>query len=106
MNYSSTPSKPTKPLVVPLSEIQEYDYLKDFKPWTLAMIYEVEPELKTIAERFLVSRRCRFEKRHKAYSDIKDAAYPLLGWVARDPRLRHHAAWDCYFKYILDELQI
>ena len=43
MNYSSTPSKPTKPLVVPLSEIQEYDYSKDFKPWTLEMIYEAEP---------------------------------------------------------------
>ena len=91
---------------VPLSEIQEYDYSKDFKPWTLEMIYEVEPELKAIAERFLVSRRCRFEKRYKAYCDIKDAAYPLLGWEAQDPRLRHRAAWDCYFKYILDELQI
>lgn len=37
---------------VPLSEIQEYYYSKDFKLWTLGMIYEVEQELKAIAERF------------------------------------------------------
>ena len=30
----------------------------------------------------------------------------LVGWYARDPRLRSQGVWDCLFRYILDKLNI
>ena len=92
-------------LFKPASEIPEPD-TSYFLPWNLEMLYQIEPELKEIAERNLVSRRCRFEKKRAAYEAIKNAAWELLGWYARDPRLRSKEAWECYFGYILDELNI
>ena len=44
--------------------------------------------------------------RRAVYVEAKDAAWELVGWYARDPRLRSQGAWDCLFRYILDELNI
>lgn len=77
-----------------------------FLPWTLDMLCQVEPELKEIAAQTVAQKRRRFYARHDAYEAAKNAAWMLLGWYARDPRLRSSGAWDCYFDYILDQLNI
>ena len=41
-----------------------------------------------------------------AYEAAKKAAWKLVGWYARDPRLRNSGAWDCYSRYILGKLKI
>lgn len=75
-----------------------------FRKWTLGMLYAVEPELEVIAARTMARKR-RGAKLN-AYEDAKKAAWKLVGWYARDPRLRNSGAWDCYFRYILGELKI
>lgn len=92
-------------LFKPLSEIPEMD-TSYFKPWTLGMLYEVEPELEAIATRAVAQKRRRYPAKRTAYVQAKDAAWKLAGWYARDPRLRSKEAWDCLFRYILDELNI
>lgn len=77
-----------------------------FRAWTLEMFYAVEPELETIAAQAVAQKRRRFEEKHFAYAAAKKAAWKLVGWDARDPRLRSSKAWDCYFRYILEELKI
>ena len=77
-----------------------------FKPWSLEMLYQVEPELEAIAARTVAQKRRRIRNRLDAYTEAKDAADMLLGWGARDPRLRSSKAWDCFFDYILDQLNI
>lgn len=76
------------------------------RKWTLGMLYAVEPELEAIAVRAAGQRRQRSWQRHFAYVAAKKAAWKLVGWYARDPRLRSSEAWDCYFRYILEELKI
>ena len=93
-------------LFKPLSEFPEMD-TSYFKPWTLEMIYQVEPELKAIAARAVAQRwRRQYQARQNAYVTAKHEAWQFVGWYARDPRLRCSAAWDCLFRYILDELNI
>lgn len=92
-------------LFITAAELPEPD-TSYFKPWTLDMLYQVEPELEAIAARTVAQKRRRFYARHDAYEAAKNAAWELLGWYARDPRLRSGEAWDCYFNYILDELRI
>lgn len=75
-------------------------------PWTLDMLYQVEPELKEVAVRTVDQKRRRFCARIAAYEAAKKDAWRLLGWAARDHRLRSAAAWDCFFRYILDQLKI
>lgn len=77
-----------------------------FLPWTLDKLYGIDPELKAIADRAIAQKRRRFYARVRAYAAAKEAAWKLVGWRARDPRLRSHEAWDCYFEYILDQLRI
>ena len=72
----------------------------------LKMLYQVEPELKEIAARTVAQKRRRFYARIAAYEAAKKDAWNLLGWSARDPRLRSSKAWDCFFRYILDQLNI
>lgn len=93
--------------VYTLDEIPEPD-TSYFLPWTLDMLYQVEPELKEIAARTLAPKpkRRKFDAKIDAYNAAKDDAWKLVGWYARDPRLRSQGAWDCYFDYILDELRI
>lgn len=79
---------------------------RHFRSWTLRMLYAVEPELEAIARWTISQKRQRIEKRHLAYAAAKKAAWKLVGWYARDPRLRCSEAWDCYFRYILEELRI
>ena len=87
------------------SDIPEPD-TSHFRSWTLWMLYAVEPELEAIAKRTVAQKRRRFEKRHFAYAAAKKAAWNLVGWGARDPRLRSSGAWDCFFRHILEELNI
>ncbi|MDE6589807.1 MAG: hypothetical protein K2K53_05595 [Oscillospiraceae bacterium] len=74
--------------------------------WTLGMLYAVEPELEAIAKRTAAQKRRRVAQRHFAYAAAKKAAWKLVGWGARDPRLRSSEAWDCYFRYMVKELKI
>lgn len=76
------------------------------RKWTLGMLYAVEPGLEAIARRTAAQKRRRVEQRHFAYAAAKKAAWKLVGWSARDPRLRSSGAWDCYFQYIVKELRI
>lgn len=75
-------------------------------PWSLEMLYEIEPDLMDIAKEAVSQKRRRFYAKHEAYNEAKNAANELLGWGARDPRLRSSGAWDCFFRYILNELNI
>ena len=70
------------------------------------MLYAVEPELETIAKQTAAQTRRRIWQRHFAYAAAKKAAWKLVGRGARNPRLRSSEAWDCYFRYILEELRI
>lgn len=92
-------------LFKPLSEFAEEstDY---FIPWRLDMLYTIEPNLKTIADSAVSYKRKRFYIRIEAYNMAKREADHLLGWNARDPRLRCSDAWDCLFNYILAELRL
>lgn len=87
------------------SDIPETD-TSYFLPWTLDKIYAIEPELKAIADRAIAQKRRRFYARIEAYTTAKEAAWRIVGWYARDPRLRSHEAWDHYFDHILDKLRI
>lgn len=87
------------------SDIPEMD-TSYFRPWTLDMIYQVEPELQKIAAEAVAKKRQEFYDRLDAYSTAKAKSYKLVGWYARDPRLRSSAAWDCFFRYILKELKL
>ena len=77
-----------------------------FLPWRLDMLYEIEPELRIIAERTVANKRRRYPEKLDAYSKAKDDTWELVGLGARDPRLRSSGAYDCFFDYILDELNI
>lgn len=92
-------------LFKPLSEIPELD-TSYFQPWTLDKLYQVEPELEAIAAQAVAQKRHRWLARRAAYVQAKSAAWDLVGWYARDPRLRSMGAWDCLFRYILDELKL
>lgn len=75
-------------------------------PQALAALYEVEPGLKEIAGRALAQKGQPYFERLLAYRQAKHDADGFLGWSARDPRLRSHEAWDCFFGCILDELNL
>lgn len=77
-----------------------------FVPWSLEMLYSVEPQLRGIADDATKQKRRRFDAKLEAYSSAKAAADKLIGWGARDPRLRSSGAWDCFFDHILDELDV
>lgn len=77
-----------------------------FLPFRLDMLYQVEPELREIAARAVAQKRRRFQAKHEAYAKAKEEAMELVGWYARDPRLRSTEAWDCFFDYVLDQLNI
>ena len=91
--------------VMVASEIPEPD-TSYFIPWRLDMLYQIEPGLEEIAERTVANKRRRFSAKLDAYTKAKDDAWELVGWYARDPRLRSSNAWDCLFRYILDQLNI
>ena len=73
---------------------------------SLVEIFAIEPNLKTVADNAFLHRRRRFSGRIGAYERVKDAARELVGWNAKDPRLRTSAAWDCFFDYILEGLRL
>lgn len=69
-------------------------------------ILALEPNLKTVAADAFLHRRRRFSIRIDAYERAKGAAWELVGWDAKNPRLRTSAAWDCFFDYILEGLRL
>ena len=77
-----------------------------FLPWSLGMLYGVEPGLEQIARRAVRQKRRDFYRRLDAYVAAKHEAEKLVGWFARDPRLRSSGAWDCFFGYVLEELRL
>lgn len=100
MSENNTPH-----LLVTADEIPPPD-TSHFLPWALDMLYQVEPGLKEIAARAVDQKRRRVYARYDAYTAAKDAAWELVGWYARDPRLRSSDAWNCFFDYILNQLNI
>jgi len=82
------------------------DNTPNSSPWNRDMLYQLEPRLEKIAARTVMRKRQRFHDRLNAYSDAKRDAWNLVGWGAKDPRLRSSGAWDCYFRYILNELKL
>lgn len=89
----------------PLSEFEEDDN-RHFIPWRRGMLYQLEPDLKRIAQAAVRQKWQPFRVRLNAYIRAKQQADQLLGWNARDPRLRSSGAWDCLFRYILNELDL
>lgn len=77
-----------------------------FIPWRVDMLYEIEPRLAEIAAEAKSQRRSRARDRWRAYGRAKRRAWYLVGWCARDPRLRSCAAWDCYIRHITRALNI
>lgn len=73
---------------------------------TLQMLYATEPELEAIAKQAAAQKQRPVDDKYRAYVVAKRAAWELVGWSARDPRLRSSEAWDCYFRYILEELKL
>lgn len=69
--------------------------------WQLWMIFEVEPQLKYLGEKALGRFKRDPDRRGKAYRWAKPYFLPLVGWSARDPRLRSQEAYDCYTDWIL-----
>lgn len=76
-------------------------------PWSIEMLYEIEPKLKELADYAISFKRKRkhYVKR-EAYVKARNDSWELVGWGARDPRLRSSEAYDCFIRYILDELNI
>ncbi len=70
------------------------------------MLYQVEPELRQIADKALAHKRQGVQKRIDAYTTAKNEAESLVDWFARDPRLRSSGAWDCFFHHVLEELNL
>ena len=76
-------------------------------PWSLEMLYEIEPKLKELADRAISCKRKRsYQVKRSAYVKARNASWELVGWGARDPRLRSSEAYDCFIRHILDELNI
>lgn len=92
-------------LLMTAAELPEPD-TSSVKPWALDMLCQVEPELEAIAAKAVGHNRRRCQARLDAYTKAKHEALKLVGWYARDPRLRSTGAWDCFFRYILNELRI
>jgi len=77
-----------------------------FLPQAVDMLYTMEPELKAVSQKALRQKRKGFRRRLSAYETAKHEAQNLVGWFARDPRLRSSGAWDCFFDYVLEELRL
>lgn len=76
-------------------------------PWSVEMLYEIESRLKDLAEEAISYKRKRnCQVKRYAYVKAKRESWNLVGWCARDPRLRSSGAYDCFIRYILDELNI
>ena len=76
-------------------------------PWSVEMLYEVEPKLKEIADKALtVKGHENDDVLINAYTEARSACYKLVGWAARDPRLRSTEAYDCFTDHIIAELDI
>lgn len=70
------------------------------------MVYEVEPDLEQIAAWAVSQRGRRYQAKLETYEKVKAEADRLVGWRARDPRLRCSAAWDCYMRHVVKRLGI
>lgn len=76
-------------------------------PWSVEMLYEVEPRLKDLADEALTAKTKRkYDVRHAAYVKARNESYELVGFGARDPRLRSSGAYDCFTEYILEGLRL
>ena len=94
------------PLFIRASEIPEPD-TSYMLPWSLDMLYEIEPQLKALADEAISCKRKRkYQVKRDAYVKARNESWELVGWGARDPRLRSSGAYDCFIRHILDELNI
>ena len=73
---------------------------------TLTEILAIEPNLKPIAANAFLHSRQDFSERIDAYEVVKRNAQKLIGWGAKDPRLRTSDAWGCFLDYILEGLRL
>ena len=76
-------------------------------PWNVEMLYKIEPKLKDlVAYAVSFKRKRNYQVKRDAYVKVRNDSWDLVGWGARDPRLRSSGAYDCFIRYILDELNI
>ena len=73
---------------------------------SLRSIYAAEPDLRLVAEKAIKRKRQGMSARIAAYENAKREAWFLVGWGARNPRLRSSDAWDCFFRQIIRGLRI
>lgn len=77
-----------------------------FIPWNVEMIYQIEPLLKQVVEDCRKKRRRDWYTRLEIYGNVKNETENLVGWFARDPRLRSEEAYDCFIDEVIDALGI
>ena len=73
---------------------------------SLESIYAAEPDLRLVSEKAMKRKRQGVRARIAAYENAKREAWFLVGWCARNPRLRSSDAWDCFFRHIIRGLRI
>lgn len=98
--------------LVPVSSVPPQDH-SHFIPWSLAMIYAVEPSLETIRRRafdqaLLGTHKRRAVKKNavnNAFVEARNSSDKLIGWNARDPRLRSSEAYEFYIYGLKEALE-
>lgn len=76
-------------------------------PWSIEMLYEIEPKLKKLADEALAAKTSKsHDVRRAAYVKARNESFELVGIGARDPRLRSGGAYDCFTEYILERLKL
>ncbi len=69
--------------------------------WNLEMLYRLEPQLREIE-----ARAKQDSDPLLAYEQAKREASRLVGYYATNPHLRSSGAWDCFFRHLLEELDL
>lgn len=77
-----------------------------FLPWNIEMIYQVEPSLAEVVLKCRKNAITKDRYEYDVYSEVKEETCDLVGWNARDPRLRSTGAYDCFIHEVIDALEI
>ncbi len=69
--------------------------------WNLEMLYRLEPQLREIE-----ARAKQDSDPFSAYEQAKRSASRLVGYSAANPHLRSSKAWACFFRHLVEELDL
>lgn len=72
--------------------------------WTEAELFKEEPALQSIIENAKLYRKRRVRDRIWQYEAAKRTASGLVGWGAKDPKLRCSGAWQCFLRCLMNAL--